>query len=156
MATERILVVDEPTAGLDPRERIRFRNLLVELSKNRIVIFSTHIIEDIASSCNQVGVISKGSLKYYGTPNDMANIAKDVCWTFETSLKEFAALPKELLIVHHIRNGEMVRVRCLSETKPAPDAVKTMPVLEDSYLWLLRGVKIANNEELITGSGLNR
>lgn len=152
----RILVVDEPTAGLDPRERIRFRNLLVELSKNRIVIFSTHIIEDIASSCNQVGVISKGSLKYYGNPNDMVNIAKDVCWTFETSLKEFAALPKELLIVHHIRNGEMIRVRCLSETKPAPDAVKTTPVLEDSYLWLLRGVKIANNEELITGSGLNR
>ena len=61
----RILVVDEPTAGLDPRERIRFRNLLVELSRNRIVIFSTHIIEDIASSCNQVGVINKGSLKYH-------------------------------------------------------------------------------------------
>ena len=74
----RILVVDEPTAGLDPRERIRFRNLLVELSRNRIVIFSTHIIEDIASSCNQVGVINKGILKYHGTPSDMANIAKDV------------------------------------------------------------------------------
>ena len=57
----RILVVDEPTAGLDPRERIRFRNLLVELSKNRIVIFSTHIIEDISSSCNQVVVVDKGS-----------------------------------------------------------------------------------------------
>ena len=56
----RILVVDEPTAGLDPRERIRFRNLLVELSKDRIVIFSTHIIEDISSSCSQVAVINKG------------------------------------------------------------------------------------------------
>ncbi len=52
----RILVVDEPTAGLDPRERIRFRNLLVELSRERVVIFSTHIIEDISSSCNQVAV----------------------------------------------------------------------------------------------------
>ena len=56
----RILVVDEPTAGLDPRERIRFRNLLVELSRERIVIFSTHIIEDISSSCNQVAVINRG------------------------------------------------------------------------------------------------
>ena len=67
----RILVVDEPTAGLDPRERIRFRNLLVELSKDRIVIFSTHIIEDISSSCSQVVVINKGELKYFGDPTDM-------------------------------------------------------------------------------------
>lgn len=146
----RILVVDEPTAGLDPRERIRFRNLLVELSRNRIVIFSTHIIEDIASSCNQVGVINKGSLKYYGTPADMANIAKDVTWVFEVPAEEFAQLPSDLLIVHHIRLGDNIRVRCLSETKPAPDAEHTNPVLEDSYLWLLRSVKLANNEQIIT------
>ena len=146
----RILVVDEPTAGLDPRERIRFRNLLVELSRNRIVIFSTHIIEDIASSCNQVGVINKGSLKYHGTPSEMVGIAKDVTWVFEVSLEEFAQLPPELLIVHHIRIGESIRVRCLSETQPVPNAVRTNPVLEDSYLWLLRGVKLANNEQIIT------
>ena len=67
----KILVVDEPTAGLDPRERIRFRNLLVELSKNRIVIFSTHIIEDISSSCNSVAVLNRGKLKYHGNPQHM-------------------------------------------------------------------------------------
>ncbi|MDE6451524.1 MAG: efflux RND transporter permease subunit, partial [Odoribacter sp.] len=146
----RILVVDEPTAGLDPRERIRFRNLLVELSRNRIVIFSTHIIEDIASSCNQVGVINKGSLKYYGTPAEMAEIAKDVTWTFEIPAREFAKLPAELLLVHHIRNGENIKVRCLSEKQPVPNAVRTTPLLEDSYLWLLRSVKLANNEQIIT------
>lgn len=146
----RILVVDEPTAGLDPRERIRFRNLLVELSRNRIVIFSTHIIEDIASSCNQVGVINKGSLKYHGTPSEMAEIAKDVTWTFEIPAQEFAKLPPDLLLVHHIRNGENIKVRCLSETKPAPNAIRTSPLLEDSYLWLLRSVKLANHEQIIT------
>lgn len=146
----RILVVDEPTAGLDPRERIRFRNLLVELSRNRIVIFSTHIIEDIASSCNQVGVINKGSLKYYGTPADMAEIAKEVTWTFEIPAREFAKLPADLLLVHHIRNGENIKVRCLSEKQPVPNAVRTAPLLEDSYLWLLRNVKLANNEQIIT------
>lgn len=146
----RILVVDEPTAGLDPRERIRFRNLLVELSRSRIVIFSTHIIEDIASSCNQVGVINKGSLKYYGTPADMAEIAKDVTWTFEIPAREFAKLPADLLLVHHIRNGENIKVRCLSEKQPVPHAVRTTPLLEDSYLWLLRSVKLANNEQIIT------
>lgn len=146
----RILVVDEPTAGLDPRERIRFRNLLVELSRNRIVIFSTHIIEDIASSCNQVGVINKGSLKYHGTPADMVEIAKDVTWTFEIPARDFAKLPSDLLLVHHIRNGENIKVRCLSETQPVPNAVKTTPLLEDSYLWLLRSVKLANHEQIIT------
>lgn len=146
----RILVVDEPTAGLDPRERIRFRNLLVELSRNRIVIFSTHIIEDIASSCNQVCVINKGSLKYHGTPTDMVEIAKNVTWTFEIPAREFAKLPSDLLLVHHIRNGEMIKVRCLSETQPVPHAVQTSPLLEDSYLWLLRNVKLANHEQIIT------
>ncbi len=146
----RILVVDEPTAGLDPRERIRFRNLLVELSRNRIVIFSTHIIEDIASSCNQVGVINKGSLKYHGTPSEMAEIAKDVTWTFEIPAREFAKLPPDLLLVHHIRNGENIKVRCLCEQQPVPNAVRTSPLLEDSYLWLLRSVKLANHEQIIT------
>ncbi|GHV66757.1 hypothetical protein FACS1894199_10840 [Bacteroidia bacterium] len=146
----RILVVDEPTAGLDPRERIRFRNLLVELSRSRIVIFSTHIIEDIASSCNQVAVINKGLLKYLGTPSDMANIAKQVTWMFEVTAEEFEQLPSTLLIVHHIKIGDIIRVRSLSEEKPHPNAVATNPVLEDSYLWLLRGVKIANKEEIIT------
>lgn len=146
----RILVVDEPTAGLDPRERIRFRNLLVELSRNRIVIFSTHIIEDIASSCNQVGVINKGILKYNGTPSDMANIAKDVTWSFEVPVRDFAKLPSDMLIVHHIRQGDMIKVRCLSEHKPTETAEKILPALEDSYLWLLRSVKIENKEEIIT------
>jgi multidrug efflux pump subunit AcrB/ABC-type multidrug transport system ATPase subunit len=146
----RILVVDEPTAGLDPRERIRFRNLLVELSRNRVVIFSTHIIEDIASSCNQVGVINKGELKYLGTPADMANIAKEVAWTFEVPVREFSRLPADLLVVHHIRQGDVIRVRCLCERQPVPGATRVQPALEDSYLWLLRNVKIKGNERVIT------
>ena len=122
----------------------------MELSRNRIVIFSTHIIEDIASSCNQVGVINKGSVKYHGTPAEMAEIAKEVTWTFEIPAREFAQLSADLLIVHHIRNGENIKVRCLSETPPVPTAVRTTPLLEDSYLWLLRSVKLANNEQIIT------
>jgi multidrug efflux pump subunit AcrB/ABC-type multidrug transport system ATPase subunit len=149
----RILVVDEPTAGLDPRERIRFRNLLVELSRNRIVIFSTHIIEDIASSCNQVGVINRGELKYLGTPADMANIAKEVTWSFEVPVRDFAHLPAELLVVHHIRQGDIIKVRCLCESQPTPNAVPILPALEDSYLWLLRNVKIQGNEHVITSAG---
>ena len=80
--------MDEPTAGLDPRERIRFRNLLVELSKDRIVIFSTHIIEDISSSCNQVVVINKGELKYFGDPSDMVEMANGKVWQFNIDKTE--------------------------------------------------------------------
>ncbi len=134
----RILVVDEPTAGLDPRERIRFRNLLVELSRERIVIFSTHIIEDISSSCNQVAVINRGNLKYYGTPSDMVNIGNKFVWQFTLPAKEFDSFANKQMIVHHMRDGENIKVRCLAKEKPAEDAVNVMPHLEDAYLCLLK------------------
>lgn len=134
----RILVVDEPTAGLDPRERIRFRNLLVELSKERIVIFSTHIIEDIASSCNQVAVINKGELKYSGKPSDMTNLAKNHVWQFDIPSDSFIDKTKNLMVIHHMKIDENIRVRCLSEKCPYEGAINVNPLLEDSYLWLIK------------------
>lgn len=134
----RILVVDEPTAGLDPRERIRFRNLLVELSRERIVIFSTHIIEDISSSCNQVAVINRGNLKYFGTPNDMVNMGNNFVWQFSIPAKEFDDFANKQMIVHHMRDGVNIKVRCLAKEKPYPDAVNVSPHLEDAYLCLLK------------------
>jgi len=133
----RILVVDEPTAGLDPRERIRFRNLLAELSKERIVIFSTHIIEDISSSCNKVAVLNKGNLYYLGEPQEMTGVAKGKVWQFYLELAEFNSRRNTLWIVHHMRTGDKIRVRCLAETKPYPGAEQVLPTLEDAYLWLL-------------------
>ncbi len=136
----RILVVDEPTAGLDPRERIRFRNLLVELSRDRIVIFSTHIIEDISSSCNQVAVVQKGELKYFGTPIEMNSIAKDKVWQFTVPVEDFAEYEKKLTVVHHMKDGDSIRLRCISNDCPHPDATLENPVLEDAYLCLLKGL----------------
>ena len=133
----RILVVDEPTAGLDPRERIRFRNLLVELSQERIVIFSTHIIEDVASSCNRVGVVKQGELKYLGEPIDMANIANDKVWMLSVSTEEFEALKAKHVIIHHMRDKDEIRVRCLADENPGYGAINTKANLEDAYLCLL-------------------
>ncbi|MBI9057764.1 MAG: efflux RND transporter permease subunit [Labilibaculum sp.] len=133
----RILVVDEPTAGLDPRERIRFRNLLVELSKDRIVIFSTHIIEDVASSCNRVAVMKKGDLKYLGEPVHMAGIADEKVWMLTVSLEEFEILKTEHVIIHHMRDKDQIRVRCLSDENPGYGAVNAKANLEDAYLCLL-------------------
>jgi len=134
----RILVVDEPTAGLDPRERIRFRNLLVELSKKRIVIFSTHIIEDIASSCNQVAVINKGELKYFGKPEEMNTIATNHVWQFEVPTEKFIEATKDYLVIHHMKVDDKIRVRCLSQDSPYEGAINVNPLLEDSYLWLIK------------------
>jgi ABC-type multidrug transport system ATPase subunit len=134
----RILVVDEPTAGLDPRERIRFRNLLVELSRERVVIFSTHIIEDISSSCNKVAVLDKGDMVFLGAPEDMALTAKGHVWQVEVSLEEFDRLSELYKVVHHMRDGLNIRVRLLAENKPSPDAIEVQPLLEDSYLWMLK------------------
>jgi multidrug efflux pump subunit AcrB/ABC-type multidrug transport system ATPase subunit len=137
----RILVVDEPTAGLDPRERIRFRNLLVELSRERIVLFSTHIIEDIASSCNRVAVIDRGELKYLGDPQDMTRFGKGKVWQVEVPEEEFKKRSEEWLVVHHMQVGDRIRVRMIARKKPAPGAVGVTPLLEDAYLCLLKDIR---------------
>lgn len=134
----RILVVDEPTAGLDPRERIRFRNLLVELGRDRIVIFSTHIIEDISSSCKKVAVLNKGKLRYFGEPIDMTKEAEGHVWQFNIPLKDFGKFVESHLVVHHMSEGDNIRVRVISESSPWEGAINATPNLEDAYLWLLR------------------
>lgn len=141
----KILVVDEPTAGLDPRERIRFRNLLVELSRDRVVIFSTHVIEDISSSCNQVAVINKGELRFLGAPQHMSTLAEGHVWQFNITAEEFEQFSQKQLIVHHRLEGDVIRVRCVSAEKPYTNAINVKPVLEDAYLCLLKNIVVAKN-----------
>lgn len=136
----RILIVDEPTAGLDPRERIRFRNLLVELSKNRIVIFSTHIIEDISSSCNQVVVINKGELKYFGNPLNMVDMAAGKVWVFSLSREDFDKHLDPTMVVHHIQQNDLIQVRYLAQQQPWEGAVVVEANLEDAYLCMLKNM----------------
>lgn len=134
----RILVVDEPTAGLDPRERIRFRNLLVELSKDRIVIFSTHIIEDVASSCNQVAVVRNGLMVYLGEPVNMAHLAQGKVWMVDMDISSFETFKEKFVIITHMRNGDKIRVRLMADTCPVEGAHPVKANLEDAYLCLLQ------------------
>ncbi|MFC2160597.1 ABC transporter ATP-binding protein, partial [Acidobacteriota bacterium] len=133
----RVLVVDEPTAGLDPRERIKFRNLLSELSKDRVVIFSTHIIEDISSSCNRVAVMDEGVAKFIGTPQELVELTSGYVWEANVPEETYEKIRQTENIVHQMRTTEHVRVRILAKKKPVPDAVQVTPTLEDSYMWLL-------------------
>ena len=126
---------------MDPRERIRFRNLLVELSASRVVIFSTHIIEDISSSCNTMAVINRGEVLFNGTPAEMTHIARGRVWKTSLPAEQFEKATQEMQVVHHMRDGEQIRFRCISAEKPFEDAVAEAPLLEDAYLWLLRSNK---------------
>lgn len=137
----RVLVVDEPTAGLDPRERIRFRNLLVELSRERIVIFSTHIIEDIASSCSQLAVLRKGAVQYVGSPRHMTDEAEGHVWEVLIPGTEFEKYTQKFNVAHHRQEGNEVRLRIVAKDKPLSNAVNVTPNLEDAYLWLQSGAK---------------
>ena len=133
----RILVVDEPTAGLDPRERIRFRNLLAQLARDRIVIFSTHIIEDVSSSCNRVAVLNEGEVRFLGTPQEMVARATGCVWQANVSEETFEEIRHTLKVVHHLYEGNTIRVRIIASCQPLPQAREVLPTLEDAYLWLL-------------------
>jgi len=136
--TPRIVVVDEPTAGLDPVERIRFRNLLARLSRDRIVIFSTHIVEDVAGSCNRLAVLNQGSLLYAGSPAEMRDLAEDRVWEAVVSEDEFDWLEERHRVITHLRVPGGIRARFLAVEPPAQlEAQRVEANLEDAYLHLL-------------------
>lgn len=143
----QIIVVDEPTAGLDPRERIRFRNLLAELAKDRIVIFSTHIVEDVASTCHDLAVLFEGKVLYRGSPETLQRRADGK--VFEANIPEdsFDLWRQRLRIVNHSKTGHIIRLRFVSEnpeelTAQGHDARTVPPTLEDAYVYLLQGKQI--------------
>src|SRR5438309_12049413 len=133
----RLLIVDEPTAGLDPEERIRFRNLLSELGGDRTVLLSTHIVEDIAQTCRNLAILKQGRVVFQGTTMNLVGEARGKVWIVTTS----GAKPQgDFTIVSTLHMGTSVQYRPVGELA-APDedgAVATEPSLEDSYVWLMR------------------
>ncbi len=137
----KIIVVDEPTSGLDPRERIRFRNMLAEMSKNRIVIFSTHIVEDISTSCREVAVLNQGKVLFQGEPEVMRKMATGKVWESLIEEKDFTHWNTELSIVSHIKEKEGVKIRYIStEQEKELTSRQVEPTLEDAYLLMLNPV----------------
>ena len=135
----QIIVGDEPTAGLDPIERIRFRNQLARLSQDRVVVFSTHIVEDISGSCNQLAVLNRGELLYTGPPEAMRSVAAGRVWEALIPEEEFMRRESSLDLITHVRSPGGIRARFLAETCPAGiQATSPNPNLEDAYVCLLR------------------
>ena len=138
-----VIVVDEPTVGLDPRERIRFRTLLGRLAQERIVLFSTHVVEDVAAACDRVLVIAEGHLVFDGEPAALAKAADGVVWEISVPTDETLALPDGVIHVEEnlSAQGTLVRHKALAQSSPDPRAIPLDPSLEDGYMWLVASAR---------------
>ena len=133
----KLLIVDEPTAGLDPEERIRFRNLLVDLAVNRIVLLSTHIVGDIGQTCRNMTVLSAGLIRYQGTPVDLPKVARGHIWTITSA--DGSKPDNGLTVVSMQHMPDCVKYRVVGkDAAQYPNAVEEDPSLEDSYVWLMK------------------
>lgn len=130
-----LLIVDEPTAGLDPEERIRFRNLLSDLGGNRTVLLSTHIVEDIAQTCNNVAVMRSGQVLFQGTT---AQMLQETQGKVRIISAQGGNKPEgNFTIVSTLHMGSTTQYRVVGDGSSLLGAVQTEPSLEDSYVWTM-------------------
>lgn len=131
------LIVDEPTTGLDPEERIRIRNLLVDFSENRTVLFSTHVVEDLAATCNRLAVMKKGQFLYQGRMTDLLQKAENRVWVCTV---EDEARARELERQYHVSSKQFteggLQLKILSEKQPTEGSYCVKPTLEDAYIYV--------------------
>lgn len=134
----KLLIVDEPTAGLDPEERIRFRNLLRDFSENRIVILSTHIVEDIEFTCESIGILNKGRLLYTGTVKELLKQSEGNLWTAYIEREQLDDIRGRYTIISSVSEGDKIRLKLLSAEKPALEVQSAKPTLEDAYMDIMK------------------
>lgn len=134
----RVLIVDEPTAGLDPEERIRFRNLLCEVAEERIVILSTHIVGDIEATCEDIAIMNDGIILWQGTVPELLENAQGKVYTVNLDKKYLTQVKQRYIVTGMLVQGEFVTVRIISEQIPdLQNAVCVEPNLEDAYMYCL-------------------
>ena len=131
-----ILILDEPTAGLDPRERVRFRNIISSLGKERTVVLSTHIVSDVDYIADQIMIMKHGEIAAEGTAQELTRAAGKIAWKCVAGEEEAERLGGRFTVsnIRHLENG--VELRIVSDRRPAPDAEALEPTLEDIYLYL--------------------
>lgn len=135
-----LLIVDEPTAGLDPEERVRFRNLLSDLAGSRIVILSTHIVSDVEACATRIALIAQGRLIAHETPEVLLCSVQGKVWEWVIPSAELAAFRQCYPTSSAIHRSDGVHVRLLAEASPGAGAVAASPMMEDAYLyWISSG-----------------
>lgn len=130
----KILILDEPTAGLDPKERAYFRNIISEMSKDKIIIISTHIVSDIEYISDQVLVMKKGSFNLQGTPEELLDKVKGEVWSCHIPNKDWTKFEAQFCIANSHALANYVDARIVSLEAPIEGAINVEPTLEDLYL----------------------
>lgn len=134
LADPQVLIADEPTAGLDPQERVRFRNLLSELAADRVVMLSTHIVSDVESVATDIAILAGGRLRRRGSPEELLRDVEGRVWEAVIAPEQVAAVQARYAVSRLVRTGAGVRVRMLAASPPFPDVECVPPDLEDAYL----------------------
>jgi ABC-type multidrug transport system ATPase subunit len=132
----QILIVDEPTVGLDPQERLRFRQLMADLGANRVIVLSTHIVGDLGSGCRDLAIIDRGRIVFRGSPADLTEQARGKAFEITVGVGQEDSLGADVEIVSRTKNGVGIKVRGVSpdgEIPPGAAAVD-LPTLEEAYL----------------------
>lgn len=133
----QLLIVDEPTVGLDPEERVRFRNLLSDLSGERIIILSTHIVSDVEATATEIVLIKKGHKLQHAAPEKLLQQLDGKVWQWVVPSTDLPALKQKYIISGTIRHQDGVQVRVVSDAAPAAESQPIVPSLEDVYLYLV-------------------
>lgn len=132
----KFLIVDEPTTGLDPEERIRIRNLLVDFSKERAVLFSTHVVEDLAATCNQLAIMKKGNIIFNGNMINLLTEAKGHIFLYETNKEEdIYEIQKRYITSSKQYNEQGMTIKIISREQPDIFCSEVNATLEDAYIY---------------------
>jgi ABC-2 type transport system ATP-binding protein len=131
-----ILILDEPTAGLDPHERIKFRNIISAYSKDRLVLLSTHIVSDVDSIAKRVMMMEYGKVERLGSSDEYIKQIENCVWSFRIPVDKLVGFQNSAVISNVVPHGDMMEVRVIDERKPSGDAVPVTPSLEDAYLYV--------------------
>ena len=139
----RLVVVDEPTAGLDPEERNRFHNLLSEIGEQVVVILSTHIVEDVRQLCTRMAILAHGAVVREGVPDDLVHELRGRVWTRTIGKQEVAAQRAALHVLSEQLHAGRTRLRVLADARPDPAFEPALPDLEDVYFRSLADARAA-------------
>jgi len=131
-----LVIVDEPTAGLDPEERVRFRNVLSDLGAGKLVVLSTHIVSDIESIATHIAILREGRLVSLAAPEDLLRDAEGNVWEMVVSSDRYDELRRTAKVSTALRKSDGVHVRVVSRERPSCDASAAEPSLEDAFLWV--------------------
>ena len=140
------LIVDEPTTGLDPEERIRFRGLLGRLSRDRAILISTHIVGDISSTCEAVALIDRGKLRYQGAPEDLVRLAEGKAWSVTVDDAGFEDISRRFHVVTVAPEGDALLLRVVGDAEPLPSAEPVAPNMEDAYVYFMESGQLPAEE----------